>query len=179
MVTIVFETHATSVDNELHLASGQSDCALSMLGRRQARELGARYADQHFATIFCSDLRRAVETAQIAFGSRPIPIIQDRRLRECDYGALTRHPNVRVDHERPGRITEPFPGGESYLQTALRLRGFLEELVAQYSGMRILIIGHRATWYGLEQWIHGIPLEAAVSTTWTWQPGWTYQLLSL
>ena len=30
MVTIIFESHATSFDNEAHLASGHSDVALSL-----------------------------------------------------------------------------------------------------------------------------------------------------
>src|SRR5574340_1235260 len=44
-VSIVFETHSTSTDNERWLASGWRDCALSAAGRRQARELGQRRAE--------------------------------------------------------------------------------------------------------------------------------------
>jgi bisphosphoglycerate-dependent phosphoglycerate mutase len=39
---LVFETHATSVDNEAGLASGWFDAALSAKGEAQARSLGAR-----------------------------------------------------------------------------------------------------------------------------------------
>jgi len=41
---LVFETHATSLDNEAGLASGHHDVALSPDGRRQAAELGRRHA---------------------------------------------------------------------------------------------------------------------------------------
>lgn len=70
MVAIIFETHATSLDNENHLSSGQFDVALSPLGKKQAKELGERYKDDHFDAIFCSDLQRAFKTAEIAFGSK-------------------------------------------------------------------------------------------------------------
>ena len=39
-----------------------------------------------------------------------------------------------------------------------------------------MVIGHRATQYGLEHWINGIPLEKVISAPWQWQPGWEYQL---
>ncbi len=39
-----------------------------------------------------------------------------------------------------------------------------------------LIIGHRATQYGLEYWINGKSLEEIVRAPFTWQLGWTYLL---
>ena len=66
MVTIIFEAHSTSLDNEAKLASGHNDVELSELGRKQSKELGERYADQSFDAIYCSDLRRSYETAQAA-----------------------------------------------------------------------------------------------------------------
>ncbi len=123
MVTIVFEAHATSLDNEAGIASGHADVDLSHLGRQQAAELGARYANDRFAAVFCSDLRRSYRTGVLAFGSRGVPIIRDARLRECDYGDLTGYPSEAVEHEKPRRLHQPFPKGESYDQVAERVRG--------------------------------------------------------
>lgn len=67
---LVFETHATSLDNETRLASGWFDVALSPTGEEQARMLGARRRDDHLAVVFCSDLSRSFRTAEIAFGDR-------------------------------------------------------------------------------------------------------------
>lgn len=103
MITIIFEAHSTTLDNEAHLSSGHNDVALSALGEQQAKELGNRYKDQNFDAIFCSDLQRSFKTAEIAFGKR-FPIIKDKRLRECDYGDLTQHPSAEVDPEKPKRI---------------------------------------------------------------------------
>lgn len=42
MITIIFESHGTTFDNENHLSSGWFDVELSPLGEKQAKELGER-----------------------------------------------------------------------------------------------------------------------------------------
>ncbi|MFA5023225.1 MAG: histidine phosphatase family protein [Candidatus Paceibacterota bacterium] len=174
MITIIFEAHGTTFDNEAHLSSGHNDVALSPLGEQQSREMGERYKDDHFDAIFVSDLQRAVRSAEIGFGNK-WPIIKDARLRECDYGDLTKHSSEEVEGEKPKRIYEPFPNGESYEQTTERMRSFLADLAKNYDGKRVMIIGHRATQYGLENLINGVSLEQLISTKFKWQPGWEYK----
>jgi broad specificity phosphatase PhoE len=176
MVAITFESHGTSLDNESHKSSGWFDVELSELGERQAAELGARYKNDHFDAIFCSDLQRSYKTAEIAFVGRNFNIIKDQRLRECDYGDLTRHPSEEVEAAKARCIAKPFPNGESYTQTTERMKSFLIDLLKNYDGKEVMIIGHRATQYGLEHWIKGIPIKEAVTAPWKWQPGWTYKL---
>ena len=67
-LVVVFETHATSLDNEAGLASGWFDIALSATGEGQARSLGVRRREDDLAAVFCSDLTRAFRTAEIGFG---------------------------------------------------------------------------------------------------------------
>ena len=174
MVTIIFESHSTTVDNEAHVSSGHADVALSDLGLTQSRELGERRGVEHFDAIFCSDLQRSYRTAALAFGDA-FPILQDARLRECDYGDLTQHPSAEVDAEKSRRIEVPFPNGESYEDCVKRMKSFLDDLRRDYDGQRVMIIGHRATQYGLEHWINGVPIAEAVTAPWKWQPGWEYE----
>lgn len=178
MTTIIFTAHATTIDNELQVATGHADVELSALGLQQAKELGEYYAAAHFAAIFCSDLQRSYKTAELAFGDK-FPIIKDERLRECDYGDLSRQPKQIIEDEKMLRIATPFPNGESYQQTASRMKLFLADVLKNYAGKKVMIIGHRATQYGLEYWIKGIPLLDVVAAPWHWQPGWTYELTSL
>lgn len=174
-VEIIFEAHGTTFDNEAHLSSGWNDVELSPLGVRQSREMGERYKDIHFDAIFCSDLQRAYKSGELAFGDK-FPIIQDARLRECDYGDFTQHPSSEVDVQKPKCIKEPFLNGESYEQTSKRMGEFLADLSRNYDGKRVMIIGHRATQYGLEHWIKELPLEMVIPAPWKWQPGWNYVL---
>ena len=173
-VVVVFETHATSLDNDAGLASGWFDVALSVTGEAQARELGERRRDDDLAAVFCSDLIRAFRTAEIAFGDRPLPIVRDARLRECDYGSLTRHPVSEIEARRAVHVGAPFPDGESYEQVTTRVSAWLAEARTTFAGRTVLVIGHRATFYALEHLLRHIPLRDAVSSRWQWQPGWTY-----
>jgi broad specificity phosphatase PhoE len=175
---LVFESHATSVDNEAGLASGWFDVALSTTGEDQARTLGARWRDDHLAVVFCSDLSRSFRTAEIAFGDRSVPIIRDARLRECDYGDLTRRPTREVEQRRVLHLVDPFPNGESYQQVVDRVSGWLGEATRHIDGRTALVIGHRATFYALEHLLNRVTLHEVVTSPWTWQPGWTYHLRS-
>lgn len=173
---LVFETHATSLDNEDGLASGWFDVALSATGEEQARALGARRRDDHLAVVFCSDLSRSFRTAEIAFGDRSLPIVRDARLRECDYGDLTRQPTSEIDRRRLLHLVDPFPNGESYQLVVDRVSGWLRDALPYSDAGTVLIIGHRATYYALEHLLNRVTLHEAVTSPWTWQPGWTYYL---
>jgi broad specificity phosphatase PhoE len=65
-VAIVYETHSITEDNERGIATGRLPGRLSAEGRRLARQLGERRRGGRF--VFVSDLGRAVETAELAFG---------------------------------------------------------------------------------------------------------------
>lgn len=39
-----------------------------------------------------------------------------------------------------------------------------------------MIIGHRATQYGLEHFINHVSIHDTITLLWSWQPGWEYQL---
>jgi broad specificity phosphatase PhoE len=177
-LVVLFETHATSLDNEAGFASGWFDIALSTTGEDQARALGERRRCDDLAAVFCSDLSRSFRTAEIAFRDRGVPIRQDARLRECNYGAMTRRPAAEIDERRATFISDPFPGGESYGQVVDRVSSWLVETAAAFAGQTVLVIGHRATFYALEHLIRGVPLGDAVTAPWTWQPGWTYRVES-
>lgn len=178
MVTIIFESHATTFDNENHLSSGHNDVALSPLGLDQAKELGDRRRGEHFDAIFCSDLERSYKTGEIAFAGTDVPVIRDARLREVDYGDMTQKPADEVTAMKPACIEIPFPNGESYVQSSARMKAFLDDLAHDYDGKRVMIIGHRATQYALEHWINGVPLAEIVPAPWKWRPGWEYVMKS-
>lgn len=172
-VEIIFEAHGTTFDNEANITSGHNDVALSPLGEKQSKEMGERYKDEKFDVIFCSDLERAYKSAEIAFGDK-FKIVKDARLRECNYGDFTQKQSEIVDKEKINRIHAPFPNGESYKETTERMKSFLNDIKKDYKGKKILIIGHRATQYGLENIINKKSLEEIVPTKFTWQPGWKY-----
>ena len=175
-VSIVFETHSTTTDNERWVASGWLDGQLSPLGRRQAKELGERRADDEVAAVFSSDLGRAVETTRIAFGARGLPIFLDWRLRECNYGMLNGTAVARLEGERMRHVLDPYSGGESYSQVVERVRSFLRDLPLRYTDKYVVVIGHSATKWAFDHLLEGVPLKELVEGSFRWQPGWRYML---
>jgi broad specificity phosphatase PhoE len=169
---ITFENHSTSTDNEAGRASGWSDPSLSQTGREQARELGLRRRGT-VDVVFCSDLRRAVETAEIAFDDS-VAVHPDARLREYDYGQMAGSPPELIHRERVHRIHEPFPGGESFADVVVRVAAFLDDLRGSHTSSRVLIIGHVGTHAALDHLLLGVPLREAAKKTFKWQPGWEY-----
>lgn len=146
MITIFYESHATSVDNVARRASGHDDVPLHEMGEAQAKQMGVRYAGVALDVVFCSDLQRAYRTAEIAFA------------------------------ERSHRVTVPFPNGESHEQSAARIGAFLTDLLKDHRGKTVVVIGHRATHYAFEHWIEGTPLSQLVAEERPWVPGRVYLL---
>jgi len=176
MVSIIFEAHGTSLDNEKGLSSGHFDVALSKLGEKQAKQLGERHENEKFDAIFCSDLKRSYNTAEIAFADRNFQIIKDKRLREVDYGKLTRHKEKETKPLRGEFVAKSWPTGQSYQETTELIKSLLLEILEKYNDKQIMIIGHRSVQYALEHFVHDIPLHEAVTAAWQWQSGWRYEL---
>ncbi len=64
------------------------------------------------------------------------------------------------------------------LMVAQRVGAFLRDVFKQYDGKTIVVIGHRATKYGLEYWCGNASLEEIVLAPWEWRqvPIWRYAL---
>lgn len=171
-VRLVYETHATTVDNEAGRAPGE----LSDAGVENARELGRRRRSDGLDLVVTSDLRRAVQTVDIAFGGSDLPVRTDPRLREVDYGDLNGASVDVVHAQRRRRIDDPFPGGQSYREVVNRVESLLDELARDHDGQRVLLVGHAATRLALDHLLTGRPLETAVDAPFAWQEGWEYVL---
>ncbi len=170
----MYETHATTTDNEAGIATGWLPGELSDQGVDDARELGKRRRGDRIDAVYTSDLARAVTTAEIAFAGRAIPIFQDWRLRECNYGELNGAGVARIDAGRRHGVDVPFPGGESYRDVADRTADLLHDLVRERDGQRVLLIAHSANRWALQHLLLGIPLEDLVDAPFAWQPGWEF-----
>lgn len=162
-LAVVFETHSTSVDNERGIATGWLPGELSATGREQARALGERRHNDGLDAVFTSDLRRAVETARIAFAGTQIPVIAGR-------------PRSELELVRTAKLGVPWPGGESWRRSVERVQGFLRDLRETRDGERVLVIGHVATRWGLDNLANGVPLETLVGEEFAWKEGWEYVL---
>jgi alpha-ribazole phosphatase/probable phosphoglycerate mutase len=86
--------------------------------------------------VFCSDLKRAVDSAKLTFEDS-MPIIIDSRLRECNYGRFNGFSSDIVEPMQETSIIERFEEGESYEDVKLRIKDFLEFLKKNYEGKKL------------------------------------------
>ena len=175
-VHITYFVHGTTTDNEKGLCTGWNQGELSELGIKQAKELKDQIRDKKFDVVFCSDLKRAVDSAKFAFAD--VPIIQDKRIRECDYGDLTGKKEEDIDYAE--YIYTPFPDGESLKDVEKRIAEFLNEIYDEFKGKRVAIISHKAPQLALDVLLKGKTWEKAIKEDWRlqkkWQPGWDYDI---
>jgi broad specificity phosphatase PhoE len=178
-VSITYFVHGTCVENERGIAIGWNPGHLSELGLRQSRELGGLVRGRRFDAVYSSDLKRAADTARIAF--RGFPVILDRRLRELNYGDLNGADRARVVPHLLEHVTEPFPGGESYTDVMNRVRSLLENLLATHAGRRVAFVSHWAPQLALEvitnrkTWTRALKEDWRTKEPKMWQAGWEYR----
>ena len=177
-VKIIYFVHGTTTDNAAKLCSGWKEAMLNDLGKEQALSLGnvSRERGDKFDAVITSDLKRAVESSNIAFPD--FDKITDSRLRECNYGDLDGEHKSLVIYEE--HIDEAFPNGESLKDVEKRIRGFVSWLKANYDGKTVAIVAHRAPQLALEVISKNITWEEANKGDWRktgdWQPGWDYEV---
>ena len=173
---IIYFVHGTTTDNAAKLCSGWKEAMLNDLGREQAENLGkvSKERNDEFDIMFTSDLKRAIESSNIAF--KEVEKITDNRLRECNYGDLDGEHKSLVIYEE--HIDTPFPNGESLKDVEKRVKEFLEYIKENYQGKTIGIVAHRAPQLALEVLTKNISWEEAIKNDWRktgdWAPGWIY-----
>lgn len=176
MIKIIYFVHGTTTDNASKLCSGWKVALLNDLGKEQAKNLGkvSKERGDKFDVMFTSDLKRAIESSNIAFPE--YEKITDNRLRECNYGDLDGEHKSLVVYEE--HINESFPNGESLKDVENRIRNFVQYLKDNYDNQTIGVVAHRAPQLALEVVTKNISWEEAIANDWRktgdWQPGWEY-----
>lgn len=143
MTSITFVRHGNTYWNNEKRAQGYSQNPLSEVGIKQAHAVAERLANEPWDLFICSDLKRAMQTADIISEAINMPIdFYDKRIREIGRGEIT----GTIESERVEKWGENWRdldlGVESY--EALRARGldFVEDMVKRYPGKKLLVVTH-------------------------------------
>lgn len=122
--------------------------SLTLAGREQSRVLGESLRHRRIATIWCSDMARSVQTAEIAAAGLGVPVRVRSGLREFSVGALAGRPytddlfaEVCAAWSR-GELGVGCPGAETGADVLERVRTELEAVADQYRGETVLVVGH-------------------------------------
>jgi len=177
-VKITYFVHGTTTDNEQDLATGTLPGELSEIGKQQAANVAEQVADRHFDIVFCSDLQRAIDSANLGFSK--YEIVQDERLRECNYGDMNGKSAKDFKDRMEDFVDAPFPNGESYKDVEKRIASFVEFLRSNYDGKHVAIVAHQAPQLALDVLLRGRTWQQAIEEDWrkrkAWQPGWEYTI---
>lgn len=138
MTTIYLTRHGETEENLSQILQGHRPGVLTPNGIQQANELREQLKDIEFHTIISSDLKRAMDTAQIIAGPHAsTPILQTTLLRERDWGDLTGVHIPTIDKSKP------FPANtESVEQMFERAHQFLDWAKITFPNQQVLAVAH-------------------------------------
>jgi len=144
---------------DIEIDARDVDVPLSRLGHSQAAALAQWFAsmaaEDRPEVILSSPYLRARDTANAVYNAIKAGSIQeivDERLREREFGILDRltrlgieqrHPELAAARRLMGKFYFRPPGGESWCDVILRLRGLLDTVSLHYSDKRVLIVSHQ------------------------------------
>ena len=176
-VKITYFVHGTTVDNIEHKSTGWLEGELSEKGIQQSILLRDQINIEDFDIVFCSDLKRAIDSANLTFKDR-VKIVEDSRLRECNYGDLNGKESFLVKYEE--HIKDKFPNGEALIDVEKRIKEFCKFLKTNYDGKRIAIVAHKAPQMAFQVVTEDKTWEEVIENDWrktkSWKPGWIYNI---
>ena len=135
--------HGRTEYNEKRIFCGRTDIPLCGKGKEQLPTLAENSRTYGLDVIFSSPLIRAVETAQAAADACGVPVITDERLMERNFGDFEGTTvNTDADQDCRYNFAYKYPNGESYLEVAVRVYNFLDEIRAKYADKNVMIVAH-------------------------------------
>lgn len=158
MKRICLITHCEAQHTVQKRVGGWFDSELTEKGRQQAASLvpkiKANGFDIHGATIYCSDLKRAAQTAEIIAEGTNAKIVADQRLREMsfgDHGGMNqaKHDKIMIPVSEDGnRLDHKIcNGAESRRIVAERIEEFVTELMISDRDEIVVTHGFAATFF--------------------------------
>lgn len=135
--------HGQTAWNSENKILGLTDIELNEEGLRQADKLASDLENKGIDIVIASPLKRAFMTGKAVADRLNIPLCTDVRLIEQNYGSFegTDRKNQKfLDNKR--NFAYKYPNGESMMQVAYRIYGFLDEIKKKYKDKNILIVTH-------------------------------------
>lgn len=162
MKYLYFARHGKTVWNLEQRLCGRTDVELSGLGLQQAAALGKRIREDgvRIDCILHSSLIRAVDTAQKIAEYTGIPLREEPRLIEQDFGCYEsggRHAPEFLAAEK--RFAVPVGGGESMLRLCQRVYNLLDEIRAEPGGQVYLLVSHLGVSRAVHSYFHEMENE--------------------
>jgi broad specificity phosphatase PhoE len=141
--------------------AGSIDVPLNEIGIEDAKNGAVRLKDQKFDIVISSNLKRAIQTAELLMAGRSIQIIHNELCNERNYGMMQGLNYVEVEEIKPRilylKLNNDFhslnpPNGETFPALRRRAEIFSQFIFQNYIGSNILVVSSSA----FMQQLHGI-----------------------
>ncbi len=129
--------------------SGSTDPELTDVGRAQAAAAATRLAGSGAVAVVASPLVRTRQTAALVAEALGVEVALEPDLRETDFGDWEGYTFAEVKQRWPRELDAwladpavPPPFGESFVQTAVRVRQARDRVLATYGGQTVVLVSH-------------------------------------
>ncbi|MGI8333098.1 bifunctional RNase H/acid phosphatase [Actinomadura scrupuli] len=146
--TLLLRHGQTPLSDEKRFA-GTGDIPLTETGLLQAKAAARALGDRGIDVIVSSPLRRCRDTAAEVAAATGTEIRIEDGFRETDFGDWEGHTFAEVRERWPAEmdawLADPAvapPGGESFADTARRVRTGLDKLMVRYRHQTVLVVSH-------------------------------------
>ncbi|MBI9087481.1 MAG: histidine phosphatase family protein [Desulfobacterales bacterium] len=163
MTTFFCMRHGLTEWNRESRIQGKTDISLCDEGRDMARKWAKSLAGLNFDCILTSGLERSRETAEIINETLGLPMHEDQRLAEQDWGEWTGLTKVELNklrkqvlqQEKLGLEFRP-PGGESRNEVLMRACDALLDFSDSHADKSVLVIAHNGVIKSLAYVLSGL-----------------------
>jgi probable phosphoglycerate mutase len=147
---------------------GHKDSPLTQNGIDNARLLGKHLEDVRFDCVYSSPLRRAMHTAELIVGDRPLEIIPSPELQEMGFGIWEGRCSEELCQLYPQQYDnfwshpeayKPVEGGESFEGFKNRVNRWLNEIILDKPNENILVVTHTCVIKELYSIINNLQLK--------------------
>ena len=145
MGQVYFTRHGQTFWNVENKICGATDIGLTELGHKQAEELGQKILKEGIKIdeILYSPLSRAADTAKHIGKVTGIPMREEIRLKEQNFGKWESTPRNGVDFKLAKQsFVCSYEGGESMLRLAQRIYNLLDDIKAESDKKTYILVAH-------------------------------------
>lgn len=146
---ILVARHGEATYDEVGIASDDGGW-LTDIGRKQAASLAHELVGRRVAAIWCSDMARAVQTAEIAAAVLGVSVRVRTGLREASVGSLAgKHVPLSAFDDvfrrwLAGDLEASAPDAESGADVVRRMTVELKSMADEFRGETVLVVSHGA-----------------------------------
>lgn len=167
LTKVIFVRHGQTAWNHSKRYQGHSDIPLNEKGLQQAKLVAQGLAGETISAVYSSDLRRAVQTAEVIADQHSLHPRISPEFREVNFGLwegltyeeiMATWPEVlSAIYTKPGSAL--IPGGESFDEVQRRTVIGITECIAHHQEETIVVVSHGGTMRVLLCHALGLPIE--------------------